>query len=291
MWAQTLNRPSLTQRGSTTRPPVQPLRLWAWLAGAAALFFAVPFLGSDVAGLEPDLYYLIYFTIAVGWFASFTYLHRVELAPLWRHRLGVSLGVGVAAGAGLAAMVYNQAGTGHPDGWRFWLEIGWRGVVYGTVDAVTLFVFPAAVAYLLLRGDRSTRRRKVAFAALALLLSYLVTVTYHLGYPEYRDDTMRNPLIGATVAAVPTVLTGNPVGAVAAHSTMHVAAVTHQYDGGPAYMLPPRITADYPGHGDSDLAAGLAAGWMVAAAGTVGVLVRRRASSRPTDETQQVGRR
>ena len=286
MRTQTLNRPSLTQPGSALPRledrPFRPLRLWMWLIGATALFFTVPFLGTDVVGLEPDLYYLIYFTLAVGWFAAFSYTYRVEVAPLWRHHLGASIGVGAAAGGGVAVMIFNQAGTAHPDGPRFWLEVAWRGLVYGTVDAITLFVFPAAVAYLIMRGDRSTLRRKIGFAALALALSYLVTVSYHLGYPEYRDDTMRYPLIGATVAAVPTVATGNPVGAVLTHATMHVAAATHQYQGGPAHMLPPRVTPGYPSHGDSDLAAGLAAGWMVSAAGTGLVLVRRRASDKNT---------
>lgn len=275
MRTQTTFRPSLAQPGPASRRPPRSLRLWAWLAGAAALFFTLPFVGTDVGGLEPDLYYLIYFTVAVGWFAAFAYTYRLQLMPLWRHRLGASLTVGAAAGAGVAVMIFNQAGTNHPDGPRFWLEVGWRGVVYGTVDAITLFVFPAAVAYLLLRGNRTTRRRKVGFAALALALSYLVTVTYHLGYSEYRDDTLRYPLIGASVAAVPTVVTGNPVGAVLTHATMHVAAATHQYQGGPAHMLPPRATAGYPNHGDSDLAAGLAAGWMLAATGAVVVLVSR----------------
>jgi hypothetical protein len=40
-------------------------------------------------------------------------------------------------------------------------------------------------------------------------------------------------------------------------------------------MIPPRVTADYPSHGSSDLAAGLAAGWLLATVGTLTVLVRR----------------
>lgn len=279
MRTQILSRPSPATPGSASPRPSRSLLLWTWLIGAAVLFFAVPLLGTDVAGLEPDLYYLAYFTIAVGWFAAFVGTYRADLAPLWGYRRGTSLLVGAAAGAAVAAMILSQTGTNHPDDWRYWLEIAWRGLVYGSVDAITLFVFPAAVAFLLLHGDRSTLRRKLAFAALALAPSYLVTFTYHLGYPEYRDDTMRYPVIGATVAAVPTVVTGNPIGAVVTHATMHVAAATHQYAGGPAHMLPPRVTPSYPSHGDSDLAAGLAAGWMLAAGGAATVLVRRRAAT------------
>jgi hypothetical protein len=156
-------------------------------------------------------------------------------------------------------MVFSQAGTDHPDGWRFGFEILWRGLVYGSVDALTLFVFPAAVAYLLVRGNREGAKRKAGFAGLALLLSLLVSTSYHLGYPEYRDADLRSPLIGTIVANVPTALTGNPIGAVVAHPMVHIAAVVHQRNGGSTQMLPPKVTNDYPSHGDSDVAAGLAA--------------------------------
>lgn len=144
------------------------------------------------------------------------------------------------------------------------------------MDALTLYVFPAAVAYLLLRGNRQGLRRKAAFAGLALVLSLLVTTTYHLGYSEYRGDAVKYPEIGALVANVPTALTGNPLGAVLTHSTMHVSAVVHQNEGGAQHMLPPRATDDYANHGSSDLAAGLAAGWLLAAAGALTMLVRRQ---------------
>ena len=37
-----------------------------WLASGALIFFLVPWLGTDRLGLQPDLYYLGYFTVAVG---------------------------------------------------------------------------------------------------------------------------------------------------------------------------------------------------------------------------------
>jgi hypothetical protein len=49
-------------------------------------------------------------------------------------------------------------------------------------------------------------------------------------------------------------------------------------------MLPPTVTADYPSHGSSDLAAGLAAGWLVATAGALNLLVRRRRTDDPSTE-------
>jgi uncharacterized membrane protein YsdA (DUF1294 family) len=261
-----------------TRPAPSP---WWWLFGGALLFFIVPFLGTDVLGLQPDLYYLCYFTIAVIWFAAFLATYRAQLRDLWRVNWKWSLLVGALAGGAVAAIVFRSAATAHPDGWRWWFEIGWRGVIYGAVDALTLFVFPAAVAYLLMHGNRTGAWRKLGFAGLALALSLLVSTSYHLGYPEYRDADLRSPLIGTVMANSATVLTGNPLGAFLTHPAAHVSAVVHQEQGGPTQMLPPKVTADYPSHGDSDLAAGLALGWLAAVAGALTLAVRRRRT--PTD--------
>lgn len=251
----------------------------AWYAAAAALFFAVPLIGTDLLGLQPDLFYLGYFTVAVAFIATFVARHTAQLRELWTLHLWQSIVVGALVGATLAIGIFQQTGSAHAEGWRFGFEIVWRGVVYGTVDALTLFVFPAAVAYLLMHRDRTGTRRKLAFAGLTLVLSMVVTATYHLGYSEFRGETLRYPEIGAVMANIPTALTGNPVGAVVTHTTMHVSSVVHQRDGGDQHMLPPRVDSAYPDHGSSDLAAGLAAGWMVAAAVALSALVRRQRQS------------
>jgi hypothetical protein len=103
-----------------------------------------------------------------------------------------------------------------------------------------------------------------------------VSTSYHLGYTEYRDADLRSPVIGTVVANVPAMTTGNPAGAVVTHSMVHTAAVVHQREGGSTKMLPPIVTADYPSRGDGDLAAALAALWLVAVGGIAALLLRRR---------------
>jgi len=272
-----VSRAAADERTGTT--PITPVRTrsspWLWMIIGLGLFFAVPWAGTDTFGLQPDLYYLIYFTIAVAWFAAFLTAYRTQLRDLWTLNLAWSLAIGAIAGVAVASIVFSSAGTDHPDGWRWWFEIGWRGVVYGSVDALTLFVFPAAVAYLLMHGDRSGAKRKLGYAGLVLCLSLLVSTSYHLGYNEYRDADLRSPLIGTVMADSPAVLTGNPVGAFLTHATAHVSATVHQNQGGPTHMLPPKVTATYPDHGDSTLAAGLAVLWLLGTAGAVTALVRR----------------
>lgn len=271
-----LHRPVVLEEAAPTPVPRVGPAPWLWLVGGAALFFAVPFVGADLVGLQPDLYYVAYFTIAVAWFAAFVATYREPLRDLWRLNLARSLAVGALAGVAVVTIVFSGAATEHPDGWRWWFEIGWRGVVYGCVDALTLFVFPAAVAYLLMHGDRRGARRKIGYAGLVLALSLVVSASYHLGYPGYRDSDLRSPLIGTVMADSAAIFTGNPVGALVTHVPAHVSAVVHQEQGGETQMLPPKVTDDYPDRGSADLAAILAGLWLLGVAGAATVLVRRR---------------
>lgn len=91
------------------------------------------------------------------------------------------------------------------------------------------------MAYLLLHD--SDRRRRLRFAGLTLLLTMGITATYHLGYPQFRDNDLVQPEIGAVIATIPTAITGNPVGAIVAHAAYHVAANVHTYRS-PIYLPP-----------------------------------------------------
>ena len=219
--------PAAPTPGSTTRSGP-----WWWLVGSAVLFFLVPFVGTDLLGLQPDLYYVVL-------------LHRrgrvVRRVPRHVRRepcatCGAPTWGGAWSSVRSPASVWSascsrRAGTGHPDGWRWWFGIGWRGVVYGSVDTVVLFVFPAAVAYLVLHGNRAGAARKVGYAALVLALSLVMSTAYHLGYPEYRDADLRSPLVGTVMANSAAVVTGNPVGAFLTHVPAHISAAVHQNRG------------------------------------------------------------
>ena len=95
---------------------LRELSPWRWMACGVVLFFLVPFVGADLIGLQPDLYYLIYFTIALGWFALFVGTHEGELRAMWRLNRTWSLAVGAVAGISVVAIVFSSAGTAHPDG-------------------------------------------------------------------------------------------------------------------------------------------------------------------------------
>jgi hypothetical protein len=263
--------------------PVQPQKpgtpspraALGWLAGGAAATFATSLVASNAAGLHHDLYLLVYFTVALAYLGWFAARCGVVWRSVLRTNLWWSLGVGALVGVAVVRQVMSQSGTGHPKGAFFGFELIWRGLVYGVVDALVLAVFPALVAYLVLRGNRQGLARKAAFAGLVVLFSLIVSAAYHAGYSTYRDSTMSKPLTGTVMWDVPAVLTGNPAGAVVAHAAVHVSAVVHQYYGGENHLLPPELTADYPERADGALGVLIGASWLAVVAGVL-VLTRER---------------
>ena len=201
---------------------------------------------------------------------SFVAHHQADWRGWLRTRMWWSLGTGAVVAVAIVRKVLSEEPMDHPSGAFFGFEVAWRGVVYGTMDALLLFVFPAAVAYLLLRDE--ARRRRLRFAGLALLLSMVITATYHLGYPQFRGADLTQPEIGAVLAWVPTALTGNPVGAVVVHDAFHVASNVHTYRS--EIYLPPDLDG-YAERGGGTGGLALAGAWIVIA-GAVIYIERRR---------------
>jgi hypothetical protein len=245
-------------------------QLVTWYAAGAAVGFAIPLVGADLLELHHDLFLLVYFTVAGTFLASFAAHTDIGWRAWLRARMWWSLGAGAVAAFAVVRKVVSEASMPHPSGGFFWFELAWRGVLYGTMDALLLFAFPATVAFMLLRDGE--RRRRLRFAGLALLLSMGITATYHLGYPQFRGTDLAQPEIGAAIAWVPTALTGNPLGAVLVHDAYHVAANVHTYRS--EIYLPPDL-AGYAERGSGTAGPALAALWVVVA-GTVIYAGRRR---------------
>jgi hypothetical protein len=253
-----------------TLPRTQRRAVAEWFVGGAVLAFLVPLVGADLLELHHDLYLLVYFTVVGVFLASFTAHWRIDWRAWLRMELWWSVGTGALVAVAIVRRVLSDPSMDHPSGAFFWFETAWRGVLYGTMDALLLFVFPATVAYLLLRDDR--RRRRLRFGALTLLLSVGITATYHLGYPQFRDGDLAQPEIGALAANVPTVLTGNPIGSLVVHGSYHVAANVHTYRS--EIYLPPDLDG-YAERGGGAAGLVIAAVWVLIA-GSVIYLGRRR---------------
>ena len=225
------------------RPTTLPdwARHAAWFGFAAGVAFVVPFLGVSVLDLQHDLFYLLYFAATACLLVGYVRAEHVDLRRIGRHAWPWSLGLGVAVGAVEVVNVLGRDATERPGGAYFAFEILWRGVTYGVVDALLLSVLPGLVAYGILRGRVGGLGGKLRFTALALPLVLLITATYHLGYPQYREDGVGQPEMGNTIISVPMFATANPIGAVVAHATMHTTAVVHSYE--TDVFLPPETEA------------------------------------------------
>jgi hypothetical protein len=218
------------------------LRHVAWFAFVSTVAFLVPFVGVSVLDLQHDLYYLVYFITAAAVLVVYVRVEGVDVRRIVTHAWRWSLALGVVAGLAVAGTVLGEVATDRPSGPYFVFELLWRGVAYGAVDALLLSAFPGLVAYSILRGRVGGFRGKVRFSALALPLVLAITATYHLGYPQYREDGVGRPETGNTIISVPMLATGNPIGAVVAHVTMHTTAVVHTYE--TPVFLPPETKAN-----------------------------------------------
>jgi hypothetical protein len=209
----------------------EAVRHLAWFAVVCAIAFLVPYLAVSVLDLQHDLFYLVYFAVTIALVATYVRVEQVDVAAILRGRWRWSLGLGLALAAFLVLNVLNtEDATARPHGAYFVFEVLWRGVGYGLIDTLLLTIFPCFVAYKLLHGRIDRLRGKLRFTALMLPLVLVITATYHLGYPQYREDGLSRPETGNVLISIPTFATVNPVGSVAAHVSQHVAAVTHAYE-------------------------------------------------------------
>jgi hypothetical protein len=106
------------------------------------------------------------------------------------------------------------------------------------VDALLLTAFPCVVAYSVLHGHIHGALGRARYITIAIPMILLITATYHLGYPQYRQDGVAKPEMGNTLISIPMLATANPIGSIGAHVSMHVTAVTHSYE--TTIFLPPQ---------------------------------------------------
>jgi hypothetical protein len=202
-----------------------------WVTAAGLLGFGVTATTAGKAHLARPWVVLAHAT-ATGTLAA-VYARRTELdvGRLVRTRWKRGVLGGAAVSAVAIRNVRHQPRSLRPRGARLVGELAWSGLVYGTADALLLNVLPV----LAMRRALPNANGLTAGAA-GMTASAAVTAAYHLGYPEFRGPRMVHALIGDVISAG-YAATGNPLAAVAAHATMHAAAVLQGAEG--TVQLPP----------------------------------------------------
>ena len=215
------------------------VRQGAWFAFGSAVAFAIPYVGVSQLHLQHDVYYGAYFAVTLAMLTAYVRAEQIDVRTLFTRHWRSSLMLGIPVAAFVVWNVFRtDDATSRPHGAYFVFELLWRGVGYGTIDALLLTVFPCVVAYTLLHGRVTTVSRRARYIAIAVPMILVITATYHLGYPQYRQDGVAKPEVGNTLISIPMLATANPVGSIAAHISMHVTAVTHSYETN--VFLPPQ---------------------------------------------------
>ena len=209
-----------------------------WVALAALVGFVSAATFSSLLRWERGPFVLAHAAVTIIFLT--VYVARTSVRPLrqLQRRWLPGLLVGLLAGAVLAHGVEGQEASPRPAGSALAGALVWLGVVYGTLDALLLTVVPVLTVY----GNRPAEDLKqgasrVRWGALSLLASLAVTAAYHLGFAEFRNAGLVQPLIGNGIVTLAYLLSGSPLAPVLAHVIMHVAAVLHGM--GTTAQLPP----------------------------------------------------
>jgi hypothetical protein len=216
----------------------------AWFAAVAFVAFLVPLVFSSTLDLQHDVYYFVYFAITCSVLGLYVRANDIDLMQVFTRNWKLSLAVGAASAVFVVWSVLGRLDlTPHPSGAYFAFEILWRGAFYGVVDALLLSAFPGLVAYELMNRDLSGLSRRIAYGAITLALVMVITATYHYGYKDLQNTRgISQPEIGNTIISLPVIVSANPLGSIVAHTSMHLAAVTHSYES--KDRLPPQTFVD-----------------------------------------------
>jgi len=200
-----------------------------WVGIAAVATFAVTAVFSGVLELSRGWFVLVYAVVTLPIVIDYVVWSGIDLRALFVQNWRWGVAGAIAVSAFLMMSVQRQDGSARPEGLRLIWDLIWLGVVYGLVDALILSVLPVLATWRAFssHGWTGTLAGKIGVGALAVAASLIVATAYHIGYTEYGNGDIVNPIIGNGVMSVGYVLTSNPITVIASHIVMHVTAVLH----------------------------------------------------------------
>lgn len=198
-----------------------------WILAGCIVGFLASFIFGDLLSLPLNLYYLIYFSIIMGFFAIYVRFTHLDLKTWFSRHLIWGIALGAVFAFIMVKNVLSRPATAQFSGSFLVWEILWRGVIYGAIDGLLLTVFPWIVTWRAFQVETRPLLAKIGFGLLAWVLILVMTTAYHAGYKDFRSPKMVQANIGNTIMSVPTLLAANPIGAPIAHAALHVSAVIH----------------------------------------------------------------
>ncbi|MBK9715041.1 MAG: hypothetical protein IPO81_27710 [Kouleothrix sp.] len=199
-----------------------------WMAAAALLGFAIAEICAGLLHLPRSIYLIPYVALVSLFLYAFLRWSGLSLTELFSHNWGWGVMGAVLVGAFLVSNIFSQPASARATGLPLAFDLLWSGVVYGLIDALLLSVLPVLATWqaFSILGWTNHWPGKIAVGAIAFIASLLVTVCYHLGYPEYRaQGGVFGPSVGNGVMTLGYLLTNNPITAIFSHIVMHIAGV------------------------------------------------------------------
>jgi hypothetical protein len=215
-----------------------------WVAAAAVVGFAVAAVFAGRLSLKRNAYLLFYVPIAAALIVLFYRWSDVDPAAQIGSNWPAGLVGAVVVGVIAVRNVLSQPPSPRRTGSAFVLDLIWPGLAYGLVDGMLLSVMPIMAVLEAASGEAwaATPVGHVALAALSLAASLIVTLAYHVGYPEFRGKRVVWTLVGNGLFSLAYLVTGNPLAAVLPHIAMHIASVTHGLES--TIQLPPHYESE-----------------------------------------------
>lgn len=214
-----------------------------WVLAAGLLGFAISAVFSGWLRLSRHLFLIPYFALSGILLYGFVRWSQIDPVALFVQNWYWGLLAGTIVGLFLIRNVRSQPASARSTGAGLLADVLWVGLGYGAMDALLLNIMPVVAVWhgFSTVGWTVNWPGKIAVGALALLASLLVTLLYHLGYPEFRNRKVALVLVGNALITLAYLVSTNPLGAVVSHVVMHVAAVYR----GPETMiqLPPHYAA------------------------------------------------
>ena len=204
--------------------------LWSmvgWVITAAVLGFAISAVFAGCLRFSRTRFLIPYVLLACIFLYGFVLVNEVNLVAVLRENWVWGILAGGLVSIFLVKTIRSQPLSRQSNGAALVFDLLWAGLVYGMVDALFLNVMPVVVVGI---GTSQfdwagTIAGKIVVGLVGLFASLLVTLTYHLGYPEFRNKSVMLVLAGNSLIALAFLLSGNPWGSIISHTAMHVAAV------------------------------------------------------------------
>lgn len=198
-----------------------------WVVAACVLGFGISAVFAGWMKFSRRFFLFPYVLLTVLFLIAFFARNEVDAAGLLRQNWQWGILAGGLLSLVLAITVRRQPKSREATGAGLFIDLAWAGFVYGLVDALFLNVLPVVAVQLAMSplGWATSLGGKIAVGAIGLFASLLVTLTYHLGYPEFRNKRVGLVLAGNSLITLAFLLSANPFGSLISHTAMHIAAV------------------------------------------------------------------